>query len=894
MTDADFRAFLRAAQGEEPAASAASARWLETEALAQKLIASMQGESALKALGQESGAKKRWDLRLLAGLLHEALAERAPEVEALEVVADKLAAAEDRDGVLRLLPHFLEPEPVSAAVRFLHYLARGAADDAERIGLLDQALAIRPLSPELHAELAAATERAGDAETARDHRLRAAELFLEADRPERVGEDLLRAIDEDLSLEPVRVAHLLLHYAAHAPWDEAEPLLELALPEIEARVAGHLTWTHVAPAAGRAPATPAARAIFARLLRLVVAREPDPEAVVTGCGILNPALSIETVGGRLERILTLPPGARAAHAAWGLGRVLANDGESVTLAFPGKEGHRMTLAMAARSLDRLPADGLRVLSIESPERLRALAAAGDAELVVAALRDLGGTGTVAQLKQRIEGAAPGLDWSAFWKEARDRLREDPRIDGREAYRQVYRLAIEGARPAEASLPGLSARAGGPGLNLLKQFLREHPGEEVRIREHAAAAVASWARDIRLEPAQRAQALSYLHAWGVLELDATRAMLGELVDLGLAPEDVATAQTQGLLMDLAEGLPAEPDFLWRAVASRHPRLRERGRSRLRTLLGEEGFARAVDQRVTRPSGGTGVAARLLVHYADHAADQGAPGAGTVLLCTIRLLERERELAAAHAESLLELLADGGSLHRAFVATPPDGDTREALERTVLHWQGSERRLHPILEFLRDVGCEPMVHAYESRRSARALSLVAGRSFEDFETRHTVMTRATYQRLEEEARRIGLELRTSIPRAIEKARALGDLRENAEYEAAKQRQANAAARLQALMETLTRARLLETIEIDPSKAGIGTEVELEPVGSGRERLRFWILGEGDSQPGSGIVSYRAPVAKPLLGKSVGAEVMIPTAEGELPYRIASITKRLPEGG
>ena len=107
MMDSDFRAFVRAAQGEEPTASVRSPRWAETEALARKLITTGQAEIALRALVREPGAKKRWDLRLLAGLLHEALEERVPAVEALEVVGDKLTAAEDREGVLRLLPHFL-------------------------------------------------------------------------------------------------------------------------------------------------------------------------------------------------------------------------------------------------------------------------------------------------------------------------------------------------------------------------------------------------------------------------------------------------------------------------------------------------------------------------------------------------------------------------------------------------------------------------------------------------------------------------------------------------------------------------------------------------------------------------------------------------------------------
>jgi transcription elongation factor GreA len=895
--DAEFRAYLKAAHGAEPPASAADPRWAETEALARRLIASAQAEPALKALAQESPAtRKHWDVLLLAGLLHLGLGERAAALEPLEVVADKLLAAEDRDGIVALLPHFLHPDPVSAAVRLLHHLARHAADDDERIGHLHQALAVRPLAPELHAELAQALERTGDGDGARDHRLRGAELYLEAGRPEAVGEDLLRAVEEDLPHHPARVGRLLLHHAALAPWSEAEPLLELALAELEARAHGHIAWAHIAPAAAHAPATRAVRALFARLLRVVVAREPEPDAVVAGSGILDPVLSVEEVGARLGRILTLPPGTHVAHTAWGMGRVVANDGESVTLAFRGKEGHRMTLAMAARALERLPGGGLRVLAATDPERLRTMAEAGDTGLVVAALHDMAGQGSVAQLKQRLEGHLAGADWAGWWKDAKERIKQDRRLDGREAYRQIYRLAVEledgtgaDAGPAVA-LPELSPRRGGQGLGLLRQFLKEHPDQEERVREAAATAVAAWARDAKLEPGQRAQALAHLVGWGSLPRDAAQALLGGLIGLGLAADDVNVAQTQELLLDLAEGSPAEADFAWRAVESRLPRLRERGRARLRAILGQEGFARAVEQRITRPGTAAGAAARLVVHYAEHPEDQGAPSREALLLAAVRLVERERDLEPRHVESLLGLLAEAGPLTRAFRAAAPGAETLEALEQTALHWQGSERRLHPVLDFLVAIGDEGILRAYEARRSARVSSLAAGRHFDDLETNHTVMSRATYSRLEEEAKRLGLELKTSIPAAIDRARQLGDLRENAEYEAAKQRQANAAARLQSLMDVLARARLLETIEVDPSRAGIGTEVELEPLGGG-ERVRYWILGEGDNALGPGIVSYRAPIVKPLLGRPVGAEVQLPSGDGEQAFRITSIVKRLP---
>ena len=149
-----------------------------------------------------------------------------------------------------------------------------------------------------------------------------------------------------------------------------------------------------------------------------------------------------------------------------------NDGEP--LDFPGRAGHRMSFAMASKSLDRLPGDGLRVLAAENPARARALAESGDVEILVRALRDVGGAATAAQLKPKLEASIPGIDVGAFWKLSKDAIRSDARLDSSEAYRQVYRLAPEGAAAAGVALPQLQPKAAPQGLGLIRKFLREHP------------------------------------------------------------------------------------------------------------------------------------------------------------------------------------------------------------------------------------------------------------------------------------------------------------------------------------------------------------------------------------------------------------------------------------
>jgi transcription elongation factor GreA len=888
MMDADFRRYLAAVKLDEPPASSADPRWEETEALARRLISESKAEAALKLIEQEPARRKRWDLLLLTGLLREGLGERALALDALEVVGDKLVAAGDRTGVSRLLDRFLRPEPASAAVRFLQFLARAESVEENRIALLREAIAIRSEDPELHAEISPALERSGDSTGSREHRLRSAELFLDLGRAGRVADELLRVVDEDLAHHPARVGRILLRFASQAGWSEAEPLLDLAAPGLEAGAAGQLSWEDLAPMAPRVPATPAARGLLARYLRIAVARQPDPDAILQGSGVSNPAVPIDEVGARLPKILALPPGAHVAHTSWGLGRVKASDGESVTLAFPGREGHKMSFAMASRSLDRLADDGLRVLSIEEPERLRSLAEAGDPEVLVRALRDIGGSATSAQLKPRLDAALPGFDWSAYWRQSKERLKSDRRLDTSEAYRQIYRLATDGSEATPSALPQLTPRAAAAGLGLIRKFVREHPDDEPRLAEYAAPFVKRWAAEETLDPTARAQALCHALSWGALDAEAGRSILDGLVTAGLTPDALNLGASQEQLLDLSEGSSNEEVFLWRAAESRLPRLRDRGRTRLREILGDR-YARAVEQRVSGSAESPALAVRLIEHFAGSPDDAGAPPRDALVIGTIRLLERD--LPEGAPERLLALLAQDGALRRRLASSPPGEALQAKIESSVLAWAGSERRLPPILEFLRAIGLGAVAEAYEERRKARAQSLLDGRSTEDLDTRFTIMSRGTYQRLEAELKKLALDLKTVIPAAIEKARQLGDLRENAEYEAAKLRQANAAARLQELLGTLERARLLETMEIDDSRIGVGTEARLAPLDEGGPPATYWILGEGDSGSAPGALSYRAPLARPLLGMRVGSEVVLEFPEGARRFRVESIVKRLP---
>ena len=123
----------------------------------------------------------------------------------------------------------------------------------------------------------------------------------------------------------------------------------------------------------------------------------------------------------------------------------------------------------------------------------------------------------------------------------------------------------------------------------------------------------------------------------------------------------------------------------------------------------------------------------------------------------------------------------------------------------------------------------------------------------------------------------------------ARSYGDLRENAEYAAAKAKQAAYANRFEDLERLLNGIRLIEDLPREDGVATPGTEVELEDADG--DRLSLWLLGEGDQEIGEGVVSYKAAVGRALRGRRVGEEVTLPRESGDVTYRVTRVRERLP---
>ena len=150
----------------------------------------------------------------------------------------------------------------------------------------------------------------------------------------------------------------------------------------------------------------------------------------------------------------------------------------------------------------------------------------------------------------------------------------------------------------------------------------------------------------------------------------------------------------------------------------------------------------------------------------------------------------------------------------------------------------------------------------------------------------------KKLEAEIKKLDRELKDELPKALTKALEMGDLRENAEYQTAKERQSFVQARLGQLRERLAKLSLVDLSKIPTDRISYGSTVVVVDRDSDR-KLTYRLVSSEESDVSKGWISTVSPIGKSLMGHEAGDEVQIRTPGGEKNYEIISL-KTLYEGG
>jgi len=610
--------------------------------------------------------------------------------------------------------------------------------------------------------------------------------------------------------------------------------------------------------------------------------------IIERSGLSDPDVAPAKALKEYDRLLRFAPGLLVIHQAFGVGKIVDNDGEMVVIDFPDKAAHRMSLPIAERSLDILPPDDLKTAILTDLERLKSLAKDDPVGLLAMALKKTGGEGGSTEVRKLlVPDVVSANAWAAWWKRASAAAGSDERIDTSQVFRKLFRLVSHHANGA--LLPPIQEKSDlHQNVENVRRFLLQHPGSEQEARRAYRPRLLQWLGSSS-KPEARAHLLNVLRLWDPRLEPDFRESVKEVLDAG---GDFLFTSIESEQLDFLSAGEAAGEATWAAIASlpsRYDAVRERAAAMLNAdpRLELTRFTRELYSR--SPNN----ASRIL-GLVDFALQY--PGVLPVALGDPWLALRA-VIAIVHGapkEPLrrwaLALVKPTGPFAAQLREHPIDDEGRMLLEQQLIQWRTTDRHLFPVLEFLEVAGGAEVVAEVQRYRSERSAELVAKSRAASEADSGSLMTRAGLERLRDEIIDIETTLKTTLPETIRRAMALGDLKENAEYHAAKEKQRQLGERITRLRELIGQAKAIEDLTIEEGVAGPGTEVATRDLVTGHEES-FWILGEGDSFHGPHVITYSAPLGMALRGKRAG-DVLTAAVHGvEHRLEILSVRKKLP---
>ncbi len=585
-------------------------------------------------------------------------------------------------------------------------------------------------------------------------------------------------------------------------------------------------------------------------------------------------LPIEESVRRLDLLLALVPGTLVIDPSWGLGTVRRLDDfyKRITIDFPGKAGHAMSFAAACDNLARAPHDHLLTLRHNEPETVRRMAADDPGELVRRALRSFGEM-PVAKLEEVLgrHGLVPASAWKTFWEAARKALKNDPLVSIPAKRAETLTLRAQAEQYGDAWFERLAVnRDPAQILDAIAELERAErlaglDSTRRGVLEDRLAFAIKGAHNT--DPALYARLACAVSRLGFLTppLEHLRAHLWEQQRFLRASEALAVRDVSALCAFLlAEGGHAADRLL--------EALPEMPFSLLSEVLSS-----------LRDAPAAGEACRRLL---------AQPKAPPTLVCWLFRFRKEAgwplpPLAEQihHAIAVIEAKLSGESL-RMQNALKQIVEQPKWLESVFEELDGPQRR-HVFERIQASTAWDPTAHRALIGRmlkldpalaeSKRAAAPQAANALRQTSWRSLAERQLLYQRL------IEVELpKNSHDIAV--ARSYGDLRENFEYQAAKDYQRQLLQRQAEMQHDLKLIRGTDFAGLPHEKAGPGTTVRLR-LTDGSQRT-FTILGEWDRDEALNIISCRTRLALSLEGKATGDLVRIPGPEGEEEARIEAV--------
>lgn len=798
-------------------------------------------------------------------------------------IAQLLAGYKDWEAVLELAVRAM---PLNGDYRLLRLVCQAGEQGLEVGAALELAASECGDSPDLLWERSQQADAGGDEATALQLALQAIEGYVAIKEPARAEDPLLRVLEatdppvyRDLLRTLRRLSRAGLTDLLATAFELAtETLFALDLWEELAETLEQILEQH--------PQLTEFRALWAQAITHPDAANENLADLIAESGLADPALPPADALAAFHDLAAYSPGAHVWHRTWGVGLIRRNEEGELLVDFEHKSGHHMALEMAKKILNPLAKDSLQVRRATDLEELRQEADTDPAAIISQLLSEGTGEIVTADIKLRLtDWLIPEEKWSAWWRKARKAIEEDSRIDCSQAFQQRYRLA-ENNPDLGVPLPDVDPRKGVKGaVSLILKLLSQHPDLENRASNYYGPELLQLlARSTK--PDDWIRALPFLMRWypqrkSEWETHLERVAPNAEVTLGASAED------QAALLELGLQTRSWQEAAFSGLASRFAPVKERALQALQERSGEALWQHLEDLLLLPRHNAAKMALADLVLRAElkrEGVRESEPVINPwhLLVAALSVLTATRGTAGRGTAN--RLLKPDSQLAAWLIG-------RELTEEDTMAFNPFRRkRLEGELDLHVAALLEKAGHEALAGEICRSRARREGDTdrLPEMDPRLTLMTRKTFYDQSERLREMERLLADDIPDEIAKARALGDLSENAEYHAARERQGITKALFDSLSVQMETAAILEDFPRLPGVARAGTEVRLEVLSTGVEQI-VWLLGEGDSQFGHGVVSYKAPLGQALVGKMEGDIVEM---NGTPHFKILSVVEKLPE--
>lgn len=549
-------------------------------------------------------------------------------------------------------------------------------------------------------------------------------------------------------------------------------------------------------------------------------------------------------GGRIARWLSFRPGEIRWMPGRGAGRIVElNPALDVIRLEVAGVRVPLSLVSAEKSLMLLPPEHFLRFKVEDPEGARALSEKEPAETVRRLLQSFGGSLTAAEIKEHLSGVVEEPRWSAFWSAAR----------------KHPQLLVSGA--SKTAAVSWSDSAGAADESHRRAFEEADPSHKLDLARRNAKRSRElgryYAEGLAAAAREAAAAGKPGLAWE-LSQGATRIAPGQ-EEVFPAADLLASGDPLELLLEIRDHTAREKALEairkgrsdWPEVFAEQMLREEDVRVLAAIFDGLEERAEKRQELVRKILRSPRHAPRAFLWLAERMHGEGGPVPVSVFFSLLHAL-RQDEFSGVRAR-LKELFEPGQlavSLVRAALSEDEAREMLFALDRA----GGLEDHRRAVVR-------EALLMKFPALRAPAREYLYA--TAEAIEGRRKELAHLKQVELPANAQ----AMRTAMEH--------GDLSENFEYHAARQRHEYLSARIAVLSDDLSRSRPLDSVRVDASEVRVGTRVTLRDPATGAERAAT-ILGPWDSRPEEAVYSYQSEFAQALLGKAPGDRVELSDGE------------------